>query len=241
VNKPLVRLAERLGIASYARPVKRALEPPRVKRFRREHEHLRLLLTFVLGEADNCVDVGASRGEVLAEIVRLAPAGKHFAFEPLPDLHRPLAERFPGVEVRQAAVAAQTGEAEFALDLVRDDMSGLRQQADDHRVQKLQVRTEALDDVLPRDYVPRLIKVDVEGAELEVMRGAQRTIHSHRPIIVFELTWSTTLYGAPPSDIHAFLTDAGLRIFDVFGGGPYSAEQLQDALNRGEPENFVAH
>ena len=241
VNQRFVRLAERLGIASYARPVKRALERPKVKRFRREHDHLRLLLTFVLREGDNCIDVGANRGEVLADIVRLAPGGKHIAFEPIPYLQPELAERFPQVEIRAAAASARTGEAEFVLDLAHDGMSGLREQYDEHPSERLTVRTEALDDVLPPGYVPRLIKIDVEGAEFDVLRGAERTIRAHRPIVLFELTWSTNFYGATPGDIHAFLTDAGYRVFDLLGGGPYTAEVLQAALDADEPQNFVAH
>ncbi len=48
------------------------------------------------------------------------------------------------------------------------------------------MRTERLDDALPDGLVPRLIKVDVEGAEMLVLRGAQRTIARHRPSILFE-------------------------------------------------------
>jgi FkbM family methyltransferase len=241
VDQRLVRLAERLGVADYARPVKRALERPQAKRLRRDHDHLQLLLTFVLGEADNCVDVGASRGAVLEEMVRLAPSGRHVAFEPIPHLHRALAERFPQVDVRHAAASAETGEAEFMLDLVRDDMSGLRQLAADHGVERIKVRTEALDEVLPDDYVPRLVKIDVEGGELDVLRGAERTIRTHRPIVVFELTWAAYHYGTGAQEIHEFLSGAGLRIFDLLGAGPYTRGELGAAFERGFPENFVAH
>ena len=52
----------------------------------------------------NCVDVGANVGDVLAEMVQIAPLGHHVAFEPLPELASVLTRRFPDVEVRNAAV-----------------------------------------------------------------------------------------------------------------------------------------
>lgn len=34
----------------------------------------------------NCIDVGCHKGSILDEILRFAPEGQHYAFEPLPDL-----------------------------------------------------------------------------------------------------------------------------------------------------------
>jgi hypothetical protein len=49
----------------------------------KDFEHLRLLLAFSLPADANCIDVGAANGKVLAEITRLAPRGRHIAYEPL--------------------------------------------------------------------------------------------------------------------------------------------------------------
>src|SRR5436309_1457110 len=53
-------------------------------------------------------------GSVLREMVRLAPRGRHVAWEPLPELAARLAEDFPTVEVRAAALSDRGGEREFA-------------------------------------------------------------------------------------------------------------------------------
>src|SRR5688572_29459945 len=81
------------------------------RRDRKDASHLRCLLAWTLKEDSNCVDIGSYRGEVLAEIVRLAPRGRHIAFEPLPAQAERLRAAFPGVEVRNAAVSDKTGEA----------------------------------------------------------------------------------------------------------------------------------
>src|SRR5581483_4566427 len=60
------------------------------------------------------VDVGAHRGSLLRELVRLAPAGRHHAFEPLPFLADALRRRFPSVRVHEIALSDASGRAAFA-------------------------------------------------------------------------------------------------------------------------------
>lgn len=43
------------------------------------------VMRLVLENNSNCVDVGCHKGEILDEVIKLAPEGLHFAFEPLPD------------------------------------------------------------------------------------------------------------------------------------------------------------
>jgi FkbM family methyltransferase len=53
-------------------------------------------------------------------------------------------------------------------------------------VEEITVDMVRLDDVLPPGYDLRLIKIDVEGAELEVLRGAIGIVERCRPYIIFE-------------------------------------------------------
>jgi methyltransferase FkbM-like protein len=43
-----------------------------------------------------------------------------------------------------------------------------------------------LDEVASQHFVPSFLKVDVDGAELEVLHGAERLLHEHRPAVVLE-------------------------------------------------------
>lgn len=47
----------------------------------------------------NCIDAGAHKGEVLDWFLKFAPEGKHFAFEPVPDLFRDLQKKIWGQEL----------------------------------------------------------------------------------------------------------------------------------------------
>jgi hypothetical protein len=104
------------------------------------------------------------------------------------------------------------------------------------------VLVEDLDSSLPRDYVPALIKVDVEGAEQQVIEGGIRTIATHRPIVVFEHgSGAAPAYGTKPQDIFELLAvEAGLRIFDLDRNGLYDGDSFAQAFEAGERWNFVA-
>jgi FkbM family methyltransferase len=228
-RKLVLSAARRVGAEERLRRAQRALEPASTKRNRRDDENLRVLIAAVLARDSCCIDVGANVGTVLADMVAVAPDGAHIAYEPLPELCRDLARRFPGVDVRNAALSDHAGEATFARVRGAPAQSGFRPTgAGRTDVDELTVRVERLDDSLPEGFVPALIKVDVEGAEEQVLRGAVETLRRHRPVVVLEHGNRAAQYGTGPDSVFALLCDdAGLRIFDMDGGGPYTLEQFR--------------
>jgi FkbM family methyltransferase len=210
-----------------------------------DNRHLELLLGFLLAEDSNCVDVGANQGRFLHHITARAPRGRHIAWEPVPHLAARLRETFPGVEVHEAALAETPSEATSFV-LVKDDpaYSGLRERdyPDDYKTEDIRVRVERLDDELPPDYVPTLLKIDVEGGELGVLRGAAETILRHKPLIVFEHgTGASEHYGTTPEAIHELVCgEFGMRIFDMDATGPLSAGELTELFKTGARWNYLA-
>lgn len=235
------------GEASAAQPAGSSVEIA-MRRDATDFESMRRLLAFSLAPDSCCVDIGAHRGAVLAEMLRVAPAGRHIAFEPIPALADLLRTQFPGVEVHQAALSSAPGESEFAH--VRghaEGWSGLRfrplptgEEAD---VEQITVQLEVLDEVLAPDYAPAVIKIDVEGAEEQVFRGALATLRRHRPVVIFEHgSGSAESYETTPGGLYALLRDeAAYRVFDLDGNGPYSQTDFERAFYTAERVNFVAH
>jgi FkbM family methyltransferase len=237
----LILEARRLGIEDRLRDL-HGLRSRAARRDRRDMRQLRLLLALTLAEDASCVDVGANIGAVLRDIVRVAPRGRHVAYEPLPEHAARLAREFPQVDVRNAAVSDHAGEATFHRVRGRDTRSSLsRLDFGDDELEPFPVRLEALDDALPADLAPALIKIDVEGAEEQVLRGAAETLARHRPTVVLEHNASAHHFGTSSETIHGLLLDAGLRVFDIDGDGPYERSEFARRVRANDLWTFVAH
>ena len=243
---PLIKTAvARLGIERQARSVHALLLPAAVRQDQRDMASLRRLVGYLLAPDTACVDVGAHRGDLLADIVRVAPRGRHVAYEPLPELAAELRVAFPSVDVRQAALSDCAGEREFVRVVDNPGWSGFRERPSpgSGRTERFRVRTERLDEALPPATRPGFVKIDVEGAEREVLAGALGTLCEHRPVVAFEHgLGSADFYGTGPDDIWELLCErANLRIFDLDGRGPLSAADFRRAFHERTRVNFVAH
>jgi FkbM family methyltransferase len=167
------------------------------------------VMSRVLTRSSNCIDVGCFHGKILADMVALAPAGRHYAFEPLPHLARELKPQFPSVQVFEVALSDASGEATFHHAVGAPAYSGLDRRPDrpDEHYETITVKTTRLSDLLPPDLPIHFIKIDVEGAELRVLRGARETLQAYKPFVVFELGMTST------EELYALLvTECGLQV-----------------------------
>lgn len=163
-------------------------------------------------ESDSCcIDVGAHRGSILQEMVRIASRGRHYAFEPLPHLAEYLRRRYPGVRVYEAAVSDHTGSASFLHVENAPAYSGLQERIYDRFdpvLKPITVDVVQLDEVIPSEEHVAFIKLDIEGGEFQALRGAAGIIGRCRPVIVFEAgAKSTGQYGVTPEEVYSFITD----------------------------------
>lgn len=227
-----------------ARELLRATWPRWRRLDARDNDDLARVLATVLTETSSCVDVGAHQGGILAQMVRLAPRGRHFAFEPLPRLAAALRARFPAVTVHELALSDGAGEATFQHVVDDPGYSGFRRRTYElahPRIETLTVRTARLDDLLPPDLGIHFVKVDVEGAELEVFRGALRTLRRWRPYVAFEHgRGAADHYGTTPEMVHDLLEECGLSIFALDGAGPYGRAEFTAVFQAGARWNFLA-
>lgn len=91
------------------------------------------------------------------------------------------------------------------------------------------------------------IKIDVEGAEYLVMKGAEYYLKTSKPIIVFEHGWGgTNFYGKKPEDIYELLCDkCGLSISLLsdwlLKKPPLDLAAFCDQFYQGKNYYFMAH
>jgi FkbM family methyltransferase len=212
-----------------------------------EQEQMRIVLASTLRSNSNAIDIGAANGEVLREILRVAPNGRHIAFEPRPGAARRLTDAFPGVDVRAMALSNTNGTANFLCVKNAVAYSGLLrytypEYVDASEIEEITAEVGRLDDNLSAEYVPALIKIDVQGAEGLLLEGATRTLATHRPVLIFEHILKTAaVYGTTSISLHRLLCEElGYGIFDLAGDGPYSVEEFEESQMQLRWINYLA-
>ena len=207
----------------------------------------------VVQRDSNCVDVGCHTGMVLDHLLELAPDGHHFAFEPLPDLFEGLQAKYagrPNVALYRVALSDTAGRSTFHHVVSNPGYSGILQREFDRPhedVVKINVELARLDDIVPAGVPIRFIKIDVEGAELQVLRGAARVLRESRPYVLFEHGLKASdVYGTTPQAVHDFLSGFGLRICLMSdwlegNGRVLGREDLVDQFENRRNFYFLAH
>ena len=155
-----------------------------------EFEHLEKFLT----PGGVFLDVGGNTGIYsikAAQFFRAQKGGTVITIEPLPEmldiLQRNLtANGFTNVRLRSFCLGSQPGAADFWINFNRPASSSLvgRDPAAAH----FSTLVFRLDDVFPLEKLDRLdfVKIDVEGAEAQVLAGAKETFKKFRPIVQME-------------------------------------------------------
>jgi FkbM family methyltransferase len=188
------------------------------------------VLDRIIHENSCCVDVGCHIGSALSDMLKRAPQGTHAAFEPIPTKAEWLRQRFPEVTVFEVALAERSGEATFFVNTKLSGFSGLRRHGDEGEHEALTVRTARLDEVLAHQRAD-FIKLDVEGGELAVLKGATEILARWRPRILFECTQSSlAAHGVEPAEIFGWLTAHGYAVWQpseyLAGGQPLDLERF---------------
>lgn len=137
-------------------------------------------------------DIGANVGFFTVLLGRLVGArGAVYAFEPVAETakatrHNAELNGFAHVTVIAAAVGRQQGTVKLAL---REESTWAKFADEKSTGPTMEVPLVAIDGLVDDGTIkpPQLIKIDVEGAELEVIEGMRRTLAAHRPIILCEM------------------------------------------------------
>jgi FkbM family methyltransferase len=153
-------------------------------------------------------------------MLRLCPHGTVFGYEPLSENVAYLRHRYPNAMVQELAVSDSQGEAVFYRVNGRPARSGLRRQNlpdPGETFSEIRVKTDTLDNTVPESTPISFLKIDVEGAELNVLKGALNLLKRDRPKIVFEYQPAFSAeYGYGPTDIFDFLADkAGMEVHSM--------------------------
>jgi FkbM family methyltransferase len=170
---------------------------------------------------DRVWDVGANVGLFSFAAAFLAgSAGEVLAIEPDPWLAALLgrsADELPvhqaRVKVLQIAIAADDGSGQFAIagrGRAANHLTGIAgsSQAGGSR-ETLPITTRSLDSLLVTHGPPRVVKIDVEGAEHLCLEGATTLLETVRPVVLCEVSAENA------ATVNSLLKRSGYRVFDA--------------------------
>jgi FkbM family methyltransferase len=176
------------------------------------------------------LDIGAHHGlYTLLASKRVGANGKVVAFEPSPrerkQLRRNVLLNFSfNVHIEPLALGKESSDADLHLvEGGEDGCNSLRPPVVSSSTRPVRVKVAPLDEFLQGARIPVVdfVKLDVEGAELDVLKGAEKLLHGGaRPVFLVEVyDIRTRPWGYDAREIVQFLSRAGFRWFQLKTAG----------------------
>lgn len=142
---------------------------------------------------DTVCDIGANKGSYLFWLSRWVKQGRVIAFEPQAVLAEYLTEvccqmHLDNVTVEPKAVYSSTGRLMLHIPggKVSPGASLSKRLAQRRACKEVTVPVVSLDDYFQENQSVTVLKIDVEGGEMDVFKGANRILKSQSPLVVFE-------------------------------------------------------
>ena len=176
------------------------------------------VLKKVIRHDSHCIDVGCHEGEILDIMLSLAPDGNHVGFEPIPEMYLALKNNYASrATIYGYALSDSKGTATFQVVKNAPAYSGLQRRnynIPDPQIQEITVEVTTLDAIIPPTTKIALLKIDVEGGELAVMKGGHHLLLRDKPVLIFECgLGASDYYGTQPEEVYRYLNaDIGLNI-----------------------------
>lgn len=189
-----------------------------------------LLLNKLLKPGMVAVDVGANIGEItMAAANRVGPSGKVFAFEPMSPLFARLQEHVESnnldqVTTVQCGLSDQTGSAQLfsASETFHDGTEhkglGTLYSSTARATPSEIIKIDTLDRFIEDNDLAQvdLIKIDVEGAELPVLKGASNVLGRFHPYLIIEIQdEASEQAGYKAADILELLEQLDYRFYTI--------------------------
>lgn len=202
------------------------------KWFYKIYDNEYLFLKRILKQNQNIVamDVGANEGIFTIIMKAISDDCIIYAFEPSPRIYKRLKRnislnRFNNVFIENCCLGSYEGITEFyECQRYQTGHSSIKCPAEDTSVPKkiLKVPITTLDSYVNKKRVKKLdfIKVDIEGGELDFLKGGVATISKFKPTIMAEVhDLRTKQWGYRAFDIYNFLKQLGYNWYEIREGG----------------------
>jgi FkbM family methyltransferase len=191
------------------------------------------------------VDVGANIGLYSLFLAGLVgPQGRVIAFEPDPDLVALLranctANGVGNVEAHHAALGSKADRLMLQRLTINSGENHLGSKGREAFRRPVEVDVAAFDALLPGSR-PDFVKIDVQGWELNVLRGMEATLRESNPVVFVEF-WPDGLRraGSEPIELFSFVRDLGLDFYACDDGRQLSEAMFLDMAGRVKGMNYA--
>jgi FkbM family methyltransferase len=163
------------------------------------------------------IDVGAAVGKWTSQVITIFPNAKYLMVDPLKENEKALriiTEKNPNVQFWSGAVGKHSGELEFH---VHGDQSSMFDSTWGRAGILRRVPMKRLDDLVKELGVEDVdaLKLDVQGAEMEVLAGASEILKGCK-VVQVEVSFRRFYEKAPLAhEVIRFFAEQGFRIFDI--------------------------
>jgi len=192
---------------------------------------------------DTFYDIGANYGFYTLLAQEFITKGEIHAFEPSPKIFKLLRENsrldiYKNTFLNKMALSDKTEETEFFDREISGQSGGSSLIKHQHflKYKVIKVKTTTLDDYISNHKPPTIMKIDVEGGETLVLKGALKLLKKYNPMIIMEFL---------PDDLHReavnILSNNGYRAFKIDSDGNLSIINEKDLLRNDVPHeaNYV--
>ena len=176
--------------------------------------------------------------------------GQLHAFEPVPSTFQQLQSTLPkgrnNCTLYNLGTAKEAGEVIFHVPL-KDHGQATMSPHDckswkDREIEEVACSVIKLDEFTPVSSLTKIdfIKIDVEGAELPSLQGAEHILRKHKPLLFVEVckAWMKS-FGYNAKELEAFLRSLSYSRFEVVGRNPHFIDSVESFLqSKGEEDSF---
>lgn len=175
-------------------------------------------------------DIGANRGLKIIEFLKFFPSSLIYAFEPYIPLFKELEKQFlnnPDIRLFNIGVSDKRTEKVFNVNRGVDTSSflisnktGLNSDRQVETIEQFTLPLDVLDQIVLKEKVERihLLKLDIQGSELNALKGAERLLIEKRIDVIFTEAYFIQQYIGQPLfyEIASYLQQFGYSLQDIY-------------------------
>ena len=192
----------------------------------------------IIKPGDTCWDIGANIGFYTCLLAtKVGDNGRVVAFEPASRTYGYLKEnvslnQFTNVTVVNKGLGDKQEQRHLYYSEARLAEGTASLKYAEGRTASERVTLDTIDNLFRELSAPNFVKIDVEGYQLEVLKGAEYYLKTHAPLLIAELKDVGETNREAFTEIEDYVTDLGYRLYEIRKHSIRRCNRLSDTTQR---------